>query len=126
MTSYIGLRFVSFLRTSWGPFLFQKEEPESEGLTPDGNMTLVDDIGEEMMLLFFVVGVGGVGGYLYIKMRGGKLASKTVKPDPDADYHDEDEEALEFPEESDEDDDGVDDDTDVNEDYEAETDDEPV
>ncbi len=206
----------------------EEEETESEGLTPDGNMTLVDDIGEEedkssqqfitmvtkagntfyliidrdkdgnenvhflnmvdeadllalmgedeaakyqtqetevtakddteaskesdaedadtaenteketdkkekkssplplVMLLLFVVGAGGVGGYLYIKMKGGKPASKTVKPDPDADYHDEDEEALEFPEESDEDDDGVDDDTDVNEDYEAETDDEPV
>ena len=25
----------------------EEEEPESEGLTPDGNMTLVDDIGEE-------------------------------------------------------------------------------
>ena len=206
----------------------EEEEPESEGLTPDGNMTLVDDIGEEedkssqqfitmvtkagntfyliidrdkdgnenvhflnmvdeadllalmdedeaakyqtqetdvtakddtetskesdtedaetaedtetengkkekktsplplVMLLLFVVGVGGVGGYLYIKMKGGKSASKTVKPDPDVDYHDEDEEALELPEESEDEDDGEDDDTDVNEDYEAETDDEPV
>ncbi len=79
-----------------------------------------------VMLLLFVVGVGGVGGYLYVKMKGGKPVSKTLKPDPDADYHDEDEEALELPEESDENDDGEDDDTDVNEDYEAETDDVPV
>lgn len=48
-----------------------------------------------------------------------------VKPDLDTDYHDEDEEALELPEESEEDDGSEDDDTDVNEDYEAETDDEP-
>ncbi len=79
-----------------------------------------------VMLLLFVVGAGGVGGYLYIKMKSGNPASKNTKPDPDADYHDEDEEALELPEESEEDEDSEDDDTDVNADYEAEIDDEPV
>ena len=43
-----------------------------------------------IMLLLFVIGAAGVGGYLYIKMKGVKPASKKNQPDPDADYHDED------------------------------------
>ena len=73
-------------------------------------------------LLLFVIGAAGVGGYLYIKMKGVKPASKKNQPDPDADYHDEDEDTLQLPE-----DDGDEDkEVDVNEDYEAESDDEPV
>ena len=70
----------------------------------------------------FVIGAAGVGGYLYIKMKGVKPASKKNQPDPDADYHDEDEDALQLPE----DDGDEDEEVDVNEDYEAESDDEPV
>ena len=66
--------------------------------------------------------VAGVGGYLYIKMKGVKPASKKNQPDPDADYHDEDEDTLQLPE----DDGDEDEEVDVNEDYEAESDDEPV
>ena len=75
-----------------------------------------------IMLLLFVIGAAGVGGYLYIKMKGIKPASKKNQPDPDADYHDEDEDALQLPE----DDGDEDEEVDVNEDYEAESDDEPV
>ena len=75
-----------------------------------------------IMLLLFVIGAAGVGGYLYIKMRGVKPATKKNQPDPDADYHDEDEEALQLPEDAGDEDEEVD----VNEDYEAESDDEPV
>ena len=75
-----------------------------------------------IMLLLFVIGAAGVGGYLYIKMRGIKPASKKNQPDPDADYHDEDEDTLQLPE----DDGDEDEEVDVNEDYEAESDDEPV
>lgn len=75
-----------------------------------------------IMLLLFVIGAAGVGGYLYIKMKGVKPASKKNQPDPDADYHDEDEEALQLPEDAGDEDEEVD----VNEDYEAESDDEPV
>ena len=75
-----------------------------------------------IMLLLFVIGAAGVGGYLYIKMRGIKPASKKNQPDPDADYHDEDEDAFQLPE----DDGDEDEEVDVNEDYEAESDDEPV
>ena len=35
-----------------------------------------------IMLLLFVIGAAGVGGYLYIKMRGVKPASKKNQPDP--------------------------------------------
>ena len=75
-----------------------------------------------IMLLLFVIGAAGVGGYLYIKMKGVKPASKKNQPDPDADYHDEDEDTLQLPE----DDGDEDEEVDVNEDYEAESDDEPV
>ena len=75
-----------------------------------------------IMLLLFVIGAAGVGGYLYIKMKGVKPASKKNQPDPDADYHDEDEDALQLPE----DDGDEDEEVDVNKDYEAESDDEPV
>ena len=47
-----------------------------------------------IMLLLFVIGAAGVGGYLYVKMKGVKPASKKNQPDPDADYHDEDEDIL--------------------------------
>ena len=50
-----------------------------------------------IMLLLFVIGAAGVGGYLYIKMKGVKPASKKNQPDPDADYHDEDEDTLQLP-----------------------------
>ncbi len=73
-------------------------------------------------LLLFVIGAAGVGGYLYVKMKGVKPASKKNQPDPDADYHDEDEDVLQLPE--DDGDEGEE--VDVNEDYEAESDDEPV
>ena len=73
-----------------------------------------------IMLLLFVIGAVGVGGYLYIKMKGVKPASRK-SAGPDADYHDEDEDALQLPEDDDEDEE-----VDVNEDYEAESDDEPV
>ena len=75
-----------------------------------------------IMLLLFVIGAAGVGGYLYIKMKGVKPASKKNQPDPHADYHDEDEDALQLPE----DDGDEDEEVDVNEDYEAESYDEPV
>ena len=75
-----------------------------------------------IMLLLFVIGAAGVGGYLYVKMKGVKPASKKNQPDPDADYHDEDEDVLQLPE--DDGDEGEE--VDVNEDYEAESDDEPV
>jgi len=75
-----------------------------------------------IMLLLFVIGAAGVGGYLYIKMRSVKPATKKNQPDPDADYHDEDEEALQLPEDAGDEDEEVD----VNEDYEVESDDEPV
>lgn len=39
-----------------------------------------------IMLLLFVIGAAGVGGYLYIKMKGVKPASRKNQPDPDADY----------------------------------------
>ena len=51
-----------------------------------------------IMLLLFVIGAAGVGGYLYVKMKGVKPASKKNQPDPDTDYHDEDEDALQLPE----------------------------
>lgn len=73
-------------------------------------------------LLLFVIGAAGVGGYLYIKMKGVKPASKKNELDPDADYQDEDKDALQLPE----DDGDEDEEVDVNEDYEAESDDEPV
>ena len=38
------------------------------------------------MLLLFVIGAAGVGGYLYIKMKGVKPASRKNQPGPDADY----------------------------------------
>ena len=75
-----------------------------------------------IMLLLFVIDAAGVGGYLYIKMRGVKPASRKNQPDPDADYHDEDEEILQLLEDAGDEDEEVD----VNEDYEAESDDEPV
>ena len=75
-----------------------------------------------IMLLLFVIGAAGVGGYLYVKMKGVKPAFKKNQPDPDADYHDEDEDVLQLPE----DDGDEDEEVDVNEDYEAESDDEPV
>ena len=73
-------------------------------------------------LLLFVIGAAGVGGYLYIKMKGVKPASKKNELDPDADYQDEDKDALQLPE----DDGDEDEEVDVTEDYEAESDDEPV
>lgn len=39
-----------------------------------------------IMLLLFVIGAAGVGGYLYIKMKGVKPASRKNQPGPDADY----------------------------------------
>ena len=56
------------------------------------------------------------------EMKGVKPASKKNQSDPDADYHDEDEDVLQLPE--DDGDEGEE--VDVNEDYEAESDDEPV
>ena len=90
-------------------------ESANAGKTDDAPLPMI-------MLLLFVIGAAGVGGYLYIKMRGIKPASKKNQPDPDADYHDEDEDALQLPE----DDGDEDEEVDVNEDYEAESDDEPV
>ena len=58
----------------------------------------------------------------YIKMKGVKSASKKNQLDPDVDYHDADEDALQLPE----DDGDEDEEVDVNEDYEAESDYEPV
>ena len=81
-----------------------------------------DDAAIIFMLLLFVIGAAGVGGYLYVKMKGVKPASKKNQPDPDADYHDEDEDVLQLPE--DDGDEGEE--VDVNEDYEAESDDDPV
>lgn len=66
-----------------------EEEPEQKGSV----LPLV-------MLALFLIGAAGVGGYLFIKMRGGKPGSRTDQPDPDADYQDEDEEEIELPEES--------------------------
>ena len=34
----------------------------------------------------YTIGAAGVGGYLYIKMKGVKPASRKNQPDPDADY----------------------------------------
>lgn len=55
------------------------------------------------MALVKVIGANKLeDSYQYIKMKGGKPASKTEKPDPDADYCDEDEiELTEEPEDSD-------------------------
>ena len=39
-----------------------------------------------IMLLLFVIGAAGVGGYIYIKMKGVKPASRKNQPGPDADY----------------------------------------
>ena len=75
-----------------------------------------------IMLLLFVIDAAGVGGYLYIKMRGVKPASRKNQPDPDADYHDEDEEILQLLEDAGDEDEEVD----VKEDSEAESDDEHV
>ena len=69
-----------------------------------------------------LIALAAGGGYLYIKMKGVKPASKKNQPDPDADYNDEDEDTLQLPE----DDGDEDEEVDVNEDYEAESDDEPV
>lgn len=71
-----------------------------------------------MRLLLFVIGVSGVGSYLFIKMKDGKPGAKEDKPDPDADYHDEDEDVIELSEDSD-----VAEDDDINAEYEADTDD---
>lgn len=58
-----------------------------------------------VMLLLFLIGAAGVGGYLYIKVKGGLPHKQTDKPDPDADYRDEEDE-INLPEENDEDSDG--------------------
>ena len=97
----------------------QETEPEEQKTESEQKKTSTLPM---IMLLLFVIGAAGVGGYLYIKMKGVKPASKKNQPDPDADYHDEDEDALQLPE----DDGDEDEEVDVNEDYEAESDDEPV
>lgn len=68
-----------------------------------------------IMLLLFVIGAAGVGGFLYIKMKSGLPYKQTENPDPDADYQD-DEEALNIPEEID--------DLDEDEDYDDKIEDE--
>lgn len=97
----------------------QETEPEEQKTESEQKKTSTLPM---IMLLLFVIGAAGVGGYLYIKMKGVKPASKKNQPDPDADYHDEDEDTLQLPE----DDGDEDEEVDVNEDYEAESDDEPV
>ena len=97
----------------------QETEPEEQKTESEQKKTSTLPM---IMLLLFVIGAAGVGGYLYVKMKGVKPASKKNQPDPDADYHDEDEDALQLPE----DDGDEDEEVDVNEDYEAESDDEPV
>lgn len=92
----------------------EKREAESNGAS---KLPLI-------MLLLFVIGAAGVGGYLYIKMKGGRPASKTEKPDPDADYRDEDE--IELQEESEDSDASDSYDEEIDEDYDSETGDEPV
>ena len=99
----------------------KETEPASEEQKTEGEQKKASPL-PMIMLLLFVIGAAGVGGYLYIKMKGVKPASKKNQPDPDADYHDEDEDMLQLPE----DDGDEDEEVDVNEDYEAESDDEPV
>ncbi len=53
------------------------------------------------LLVLFLVGVGGVGGFLYFKMNGKNPTAKQDVPDPDADYEDE-EETYDLPDEEDE------------------------
>ena len=54
------------------------------------------------MLIIFLLGIGGVGGFLYIKLKGNKTKNTNEKIDPDADYQDDDEE-LDIPDEEDDD-----------------------
>ena len=97
----------------------ETEKPQETETAPEEQKTSPLPM---IMLLLFVIGAAGVGGYLYIKMKGVKPVSKKNQPDPDADYHDDDEDALQLPE----DDGDEDEEVDVNEDYEAESEDEPV
>ncbi|MDO4647891.1 MAG: DUF4366 domain-containing protein [Eubacteriales bacterium] len=55
------------------------------------------------LLVLFLAGVGGVGGFLYVKMNGKKKVISDV-PDPDADYRDDEEEAYNLPEEDEDED----------------------
>ncbi len=53
------------------------------------------------LVLLFLLGVGGVGGFLYFKMNDKKKVS-TDAPDPDADYSDEEDDAYDIPDDDEE------------------------
>ncbi len=54
------------------------------------------------LILLFLLGAGGVAGFLYFKMNDKKKASAGT-PDPDADYQDEEDDAYDIPDDDEED-----------------------
>lgn len=94
------------------PAKTEESAPTAEPETEEKNSAL-----PAVMLLLFVVGVGGVGGYLYFKLKGGLPKKQVNKPDPDANYRDEDEE-IALPEEAEDpdEDDGYDEEVDEDDD----------
>lgn len=67
----------------------ESEEPETEEKTKEEKKS--SKFGAAILLL--LVAVGGVGGFLYFT-KGKKKTVKTTGVDPDADYHDEEEDYL--------------------------------
>lgn len=80
-----------------------EETPEE---TMDEEETTTEKKSSNMLplLLLFLIGIGGVGGYLYLKVYKKKPTEKQDAPDPDADYTDEYEEAYNLPDDEDVDD----------------------
>ncbi len=67
-------------------------EPESEKETkPEKKKSPV-----MALILLFLIGAGGVGGFLYFKMNDKKKVATDV-PDPDADYSDEEDDSYDLP-----------------------------
>lgn len=70
------------------------EAPDEKEKEPEKKSTPVLPL-----MLLFLAGAGGVGGFLYIKMKDKKKTVATEQVDPDADYHDDDDDAYEIPDE---------------------------
>ena len=88
------------------------EETETETTEADEAETEINTEKKSswaLLMLLAILAVGGIGyaGYSYMNKKKKKEAA--AKPDPDADYHDEDDEEYDIPEEDDYEDDETDD-----------------
>ena len=83
------------------PVIEIPKEPEQPPVEPEFTKPEKKQSFAIPLILLFLCGIGGVGGFLYIKLNGDKFKNTTEKIDPDADYQDDDEE-IEIPDEDEE------------------------